>query len=444
MLSINCGNALSNGSKDDNAKLEWQLVTDLTDSTARINWKCSGSVVGLLNVSGSNYNRVDTTFFPSDIHSIYLTNLTSNSTYNYLPSCGAEEKGIGFPATFNTLANNNVIFSRSIWIVGGIGSDKNAVADIDYFDPVTNTWTASITQIPTPRINAQIVSYKNKIYLIGGMVKSGASYTMSRIVEAYDPYTNTWSSNLSSMPTTLQGGVIGATGEEIVIIGGTTSTDMTTGTILNTVYKYTPEIGTGGTWTNFLSSTTIYPRIDMAGCTYNGSLFITGGRFYNDGLAYATSDAYSPSLNSTTGKIEASVSLARHGSAYACYRPMSSDTYSTDSPLFIVAGGSTATDINQPVSAITTSNRFEYSILGSSTNAFVTGSNIPVSLYFPSMEISYLQRKAYLFGGAPEINLPVNTVYSLDLSNPGGNPWNLETKTMPKSRFGHKAIILNR
>jgi N-acetylneuraminic acid mutarotase len=443
-LIYNCGNVLTNGSASDTAKLEWQVVTEVTDSAARVSWKCSGNVVGFLKTSGSNLDRLDSTFFPSTLHSVYLTNLTSNLTYNYVTACGASEGGIGLPSTFTTLANNNVIYTRSIWMVGGIGSDKNAVADIDYYDPVNNTWSSSVTQIPTPRINAQIVSYKNKIYVIGGIVKSGASYTMSRLVEAYDPFTNTWSSGLASMPATLQGGIVGSFGEEIAIIGGTTSTDMTTGTILNTVYKYSPDIGSGGTWSNFLSSTTIYPRIDMAGCTYNGSLFFTGGRFYNDGLAYATSDAYSPSLNSTTGKIEASISLARHGAAYACYRPSSSDTYSTDSPLFLIAGGSTATDIVQPVSSITTSNRFEYSVLGSSTNAFVTGSNIPVSLYYPSMEISYQQRKAYLFGGAPEINLPVNTVYSLDLSNPGGNPWNLETKTMPRSRFGHKAVILSR
>lgn len=443
-ILINCGNVLTKGSKSDTAKVEWQLVTEITDSTARVSWKCSGSVVGFLKTTGSNYDRFDTTFFPSDLHSILLTSMQSNQTYNYNPTCGTSEIGIGFPATFTTLANNNVIFSRSIWMVGGIGSDKNAVADIDYFDPVTSTWTAGVTQIPTPRINAQIVSYKNKIFVIGGIVKTGNSYTMSRLVEAYDPFSNKWISGLTSMPTTLQGGIVGSFGEEIVIIGGTTSTDMTTGTILNTVYKYSPDIGTGGTWSNFLSSTTIYPRIDMSGCVYNGSMFYTGGRFYNDGLAYATSDAYTSSLNSTTGKIEASISLARHGAAYACYRPSSSDTHSTDSPLFLIAGGSTATDIVQPVSAITPSNRFEYSVLGSSTNSFVTGSNIPVNLYYPSMEISYQQRKAYLFGGAPEINLPVDTVYSLDLSNPGGNPWIKETATMPKSRFGHKAVILSR
>ncbi|GBF49456.1 Kelch repeat protein [Leptospira ryugenii] len=102
------------------------------------------------------------------------------------------------------------------------------------------------------------------------------------------------------------------------------------------------------------------------------------------------------------------------------------------------------TDIVQPVSAITPSNRFEYTVLGSSSNVFVTGSNIPVSLYFPSMEISYQQRKAYLFGGASEINLPIDSVYSLDLSNSSGNPWVKENSVMPRSRFGHKAVILNR
>ncbi len=267
---------------------------------------------------------------------------------------------------------------------------------------------------------------------------------MSRLVEAYDPFTETWATNLSEIPSALQGGVVGSFNEDIVIVAGTTTTDMTTGTIFNNVFKYSPNVGAGGTWSNFLSSTNIFPRVDMAGCAYDGSLIFTGGRFYNDGLAIATTDAYSPSLNSTSGKIEASISLARHGSAYACYRPISSDRFASDASMILIAGGSTGTNISQPVTAITPSNRFEYSILGTAANSFVTGSNLPNNLYMPSMEISYENRTAYLFGGASEFNLPLDAVYSLNMANPGGNPWVVESQVMPRSRFGHKAVILSR
>ncbi|EKJ85127.1 Kelch motif protein [Leptospira meyeri] len=443
-LIWNCSNPLTEGGKANNAKVEWQLVANLSTNSAVVTWKCSGKVPGFLVTTGPNYNNVDTSFLDNEVHAVVLSNLVTDSDYKYVPSCGTKEIGIGIPSTFKTLSDNAVIFRRSIWIVGGIGSDKNAVSEIDYFDPVENIWHSAVTNVPTPRLNAQIVSFKNKIYVIGGIVKNGAVYTMSRLVEAYDPLTNTWNRNLSDIPSTLQGGVIGSFDEEIVILGGTTTTDMTTGTIFNTIYKFYPNIGNTGTWVSLLSSTNIFPRIDMAGCTYNGSLVFTGGRFYSDGLAYATTDAYAPSLNSTSGKIEASISLARHGSGYACYRPISTDPFPTDTPALFIAGGSTGTNISQPVTAVTNSNRFEYSYLGTASNAFVTGSNTPIALYYPAMEVSYEKRKLYLFGGASEFNLPVDQVYSLDLANPGGNPWVPESINMPRSRFGHKAIILSR
>lgn len=441
---LNCANPLTDGGNANTAKIEWQVVTNITTNSAIVSWKCSGKLPGFLITTGPNYSNVDTSFLENEIHAVSLSNLITDSEYRYVPSCGSKEGGIGIPATFRTLSDNATRYRRGIWIIGGIGSDKNAVSEIDFFDPVDNTWYPAITNVPTPRLYAQIVSFKNKIYVIGGIVKNGASYTMSRLVEAYDPITNTWNRNLSDMPSTLQGGVVGSFDEEIVILGGTTTTDMTTGTIFNTIYKFYPNLGNNGTWISLLSSTNIFPRIDMAGCTYNGSLIFTGGRFYSDGLAYATTDAYSPSLNSTSGKIEASISLARHGSGYACYRPISTDPFPSDTPAIFVAGGSTGTNISQPVTAVTNSNRFEYSFLGTASNSFVTGSNIPVALYYPAMEISYEKRKLYVFGGASEFNLPIDQVYTLDLTNPGGNPWVQDSMNMPRSRFGHKAVILSR
>ncbi|MCW7498433.1 galactose oxidase [Leptospira levettii] len=440
----NCSNTLTDGGNANNAKIEWQVVTNITTNSAIVSWKCSGKLPGFLITSGPNYSNLDTSFLENEVHAVALSNLVTDTEYRYVPSCGSKEGGLGIPATFRTLSDNATRYRRGIWILGGIGSDKNAVSEVDFFDPVDNVWYPAITNVPTPRLNAQIVSFKNKIYVIGGIIKNGASYTMSRLVEAYDPIANNWNRNLADMPSTLQGGVIGSFDEEIVILGGTTTTDMTTGTIFNTIYKFYPNLGNSGTWVSLLSSTNIFPRIDMAGCTYNGSLIFTGGRFYSDGLAYATTDAYSPSLNSTSGKIEASISLARHGAGYACYQPISSDPYPTDTPAIFIAGGSTGTNISQPVTSVTNSNRFEYSFLGTAANSFVTGSNIPVALYYPAMEISYEKRKLYLFGGASEFNLPVDQVYTLDLANPGGNPWFLDSLNMPRSRFGHKAVILSR
>ncbi|AGS80494.1 kelch repeat protein [Leptospira phage vB_LalZ_80412-LE1] len=70
-----------------------------------------------------------------------------------------------------------------------IGADASPVSEIDFFDPVTSTWYPAATSIPTPRAFANIVSHKNKIYVIGGLEKQGINYVASKKTEVYDPYT---------------------------------------------------------------------------------------------------------------------------------------------------------------------------------------------------------------------------------------------------------------
>ncbi|TGK53863.1 galactose oxidase [Leptospira kanakyensis] len=441
---ISCSqNPITGGTFKDEIKVEWAGVGGITETSAIVTWKCSFEAVGFLHTSGSNFSRLDTTILKSEIHALPVSGLINNQNYQAIPSCGASEQGLSFPIGFKTASSLKTIYERSIWIVGGTGVDNNPIGPIDYYDPITNTWSQAVTSIPTPRVNAQIVSHNGKIFIIGGMTKSGGTYSVSRIVETYDPIAGTWQ-QYDDIPNTVQGGIVGSIGEEIFVIGGTTSLDMTTGTVLNTVYQFRPDVTNGGNWSNYTSSTSIFGRIDMSACTYSGSIIYSGGRFYQDGLAYATTDAYTPSLNSTTGKIEASISLARHGAAASCYRPKQTDRYNTDPPIYFIAGGSTGTNISQPVTSITPSNRFEFMGLTGSSNLFTTGSNLPENLYAPAMEIDYENRILYLFGGATSINLPTNKVRTLNLDNPGSNSWVELPSLMPRARFGHQAIILNR
>lgn len=442
-----CGsNSFSSGSNAEKAKVDFFFPISVSETSAIIYIKCSASVPAYVSYSYiESGNKLTSSIFESTEHYIVLPGLPSDTDIQYIPLCGLQESSIGFPASFRTVASLNDIFQRSFWIVGGTGTDKTSIADIDFYDPVNDRWYPAYTKIPTPRANAQIVSHKGKIYVIGGLVlgPGGIGSVASPKVEVYYPLENKWS-NLASIPSNLQGAVVGSIDDEIFLISGSTSSDMTTGTLLNNVYRFNPSLGTNGVWNNYLSSTAIFPRTDLGYCTYNGSILFTGGRFYTDGTAQTTTDAFIPSSNSTSGKIEASISIARHGLASACYKPRPSDPFPTDIPLFLVAGGSTSTNILQPVDTILSSNRYEYSILGTNSNTFVTGSNLPVSLYAPSMEIDYHSRKVYLFGGATEINLPTDSVYTLDLSNPGLVPWVSIPNKMPRPRFGHKILILNR
>lgn len=441
---LNCSNVLEEGDRAENPSLEWVIVPQTTDTSANVLWKCNTSVEGYLR-----YQTIDgreswmTSFLPSDMHILTIAGLPSNNIVGYQVFCGLKESGIGPLLSFTTNSNLSDIWLRSLWVVGGTGSNKEFISDIDVYDPIEKRWYPNVARIPTPRSNSHIVSHNNKIYIIGGILQNGANLSTTNIVEVYDPFENTWQT-LNPMPSPLQGGVVGSIGDSIYLIAGSTTTDMTTGTIFDNVFRLQPEIGTAGTWSNYSSSTAIFPRVDMAFCSYEGSIYFTGGRFYQNGNPQATSDAYIPSANSNTGKIEASISLARHGSASACYRPSPNDPASGDPSTMFVAGGSTSVDITQPVSSNIPTNRFEFSILGTQSNSFTVGSNIPESLYYPAMEVSYKLRKLFLMGGATEINLPVATMYSLDLSNPTANSWIPLETNMPKARYGHRIVILNR
>ncbi|EKO79852.1 galactose oxidase, central domain protein [Leptospira sp. Fiocruz LV3954] len=276
---------------------------------------------------------------------------------------------------------------------------------------------------------------------MGGLTKSGVTFTAVNTVNEYDPFKNVWKT-MASMPDTHQGGIAISAGNDIYVISGTTSADMTTGTLTNTVYKFTPSLGTNGIWLKYVSNTAIFQRVDMPGCAIQDTIFYSGGRRSTDGLPFNTSDAYIPSGNTTTTLAEANINQTKYGAAIACYRPNPKDAYPADPASILIAGGSTTADVFQPPTAITSSNSFDYSL--ATTSNFTAGGILPTALYYPSMEVSYELRRAFLFGGANLTNVPQDKVYSLDLGNPTTTPWRTETTTLPVARYGHKAVILSR
>jgi len=454
LFILSCGpSPLFEGDKRENLYAEYFFVNQITTTTARVTWKCNAPENGIIIYGVGNFNQTQYTVFSSEYQTTLLTNLSPATTYQYQVFCRdikLTQRNFLLnqiaPQRFTTLASESQIRSRGIWLVGGIGADSQPVKQVDLFDPVTLTFTANITSVQTPSAYAQIVSHKSKIYVIGGMTRATASsnYVASAIVEEYDPSTNTWTTK-SAMSSALLGGVIGSVGEEIVLIAGTTTTDMTTGTILNTVYKFRPDTGTNGTWSSpLVSANTIFSRVDMGGCVIQGNLFFTGGRLFSDGSLLATTDAYVTSSNSTTSTIEASISLGRAGASTACYRPSGTDPFPLDTSGILVAGGTTLQNVAEPPTAITATDRYEFMKIGTGTNSFSTGPSLPTMVYAPAMEISYDNRKAYVFGGATDINLPTTTIYSIGLSDPTSGPWTTETVKMPTARFAHKAVIINR
>ncbi|MGJ4718356.1 MULTISPECIES: Kelch repeat-containing protein [Leptospira] len=439
----NCLNSpLSNIYDAQNGKVNFAFVSQIGPRSATITWECSSSLPGSIMYGKSGMDSVVTSLENSKIHSMTLPNLESNTDYVASVFCSSDVKNLkGIPLTFKTWVSDFPNRTRGLWIVGGIGADASPVSQIDFYDPVTSTWFPAATSIPTPRAFANVVSHQNKIYVTGGLEKQGAAYVASKKTEVYDPYLDLWTT-LSDMPVANQGGVIASVGEEIFIISGTTTNDMTTGTILNTVSRFAPGIGQNGLWQSYTSLTAIFSRVDMSGCGLNGNIFFTGGRFTNDGTSQATSDSFSPSINSTSAAGEPSITIARHGAGSTCIKPLNSDPFPTDPEWIAVIGGSTGTSTLQPITSITTSNRTDFYQNG--TVAFAIGPILPISVYYPGVEASYETRKLYVFGGASALNIPTDSVYSIGLQNPIASTWTLDSQKMPRARYGHKVIRVDR
>ncbi|TGL17710.1 hypothetical protein EHQ46_16105 [Leptospira yanagawae] len=113
---------------------------------------------------------------------------------------------------------------------------------------------------------------------------------------------------------------------------------MATGTLTDTVYKLTPNLGNNGTWNTLISSDTISRKVDMGGCSLNGSFYFLGGRTFSSGLIQSSNDAYIPSSNSISSLSGASLFIGRHGFVTACYSPKTTDPFASEPVALISAG----------------------------------------------------------------------------------------------------------
>ena len=126
-----------------------------------------------------------------------------------------------------------------IYVIGGAsthpGSSEPAVhparphrsvANVEEYDPATNTWRAR-SPMPTARNHAAIGVVNGKIYVIGGRIGSGFVGTSSPtdIVEEYDPATDQWGILKARMPTPRSAVAWGVYGGKIYVAGGEAQRD---------------------------------------------------------------------------------------------------------------------------------------------------------------------------------------------------------------------------
>lgn len=445
LLLLSCDNTpIQSGSDSEKLKITFYTITNITTDSAIVSWNCSVKSEGFLTYSysgGGSY--LIPSLIQSETHFAQLTSLPKATKIDFTAFCKKEKTVNTFFTNFMTLDESAPTLAqriRGIWIFGGVNSSGSAVSQVDLYDPDTDTWYVNISSLPTARAYLNAVSLNEKIYILGGL--NTALNNPTSTVEEFDPSTYSWKS-MSSMPQPLAGFVAGTVDKNIYVISGTITGSPSVSIAAppaNTIYQFTPGQGSSGTWSSYATSSTILSRADMGGCAINGTIFYNTGRNFS-GVSQNTSSAYNPSSNTIVSGSISSFNTGRHGAGSACYRPISTDPYPNDSPSIIVVGGSTSTNLYYPPSSLALSNAFEVYTAGVS-NSVTVGTNYPLSVYYPSVEFSYTKRTVYVFGGSTAINTATNAVYSLGMSSATGT-WS-QMSSMPLARFGHKAVIVNR
>jgi hypothetical protein len=350
---------------------------------------------------------------------------------------------------------------RSIWLVGGTktaGTPAAATAagafaaDLDYYDPTTNTWgtvtAGSWTGIYTPKLGAAVAGYNGKIYVLGGYAEGGAN---SGTVQIYNIATNAWTAG-TALGTNLASGGATRVGTKIYILNGTAAATATTA---------------------FASITTLN-IYDIATDSWStgANLSVTGTETcaMNDGYALykvsGKSAAATPGVSTTSYQ---SVNISGSPSVNLLFGAGATATAVTAAAcVYVPASGSTAPRILMlgGYSTITGSTGNVTPLLGTTTmtpSALIQASGYPFSGPFSSIgtlptataygAAVYTSSGIYFFGGntssAPASgasSAPTNAVYA---SHPSllffQNTVPLSTTSipmMPTARWGHGAVLV--
>jgi len=178
-----------------------------------------------------------------------------------------------------------VALNGRIYAIGGSQGFGSSLNTVEVYDPSSNSWRSSNdppgtagapAPMPTARYELAVAAVNGKIYGIGG---HGGPNQELNTVEAYDPATNTWSTDvevvspkgvvlhipLAPMPTARSDLAAAAVNGKIYAIGGF-------GGLLNTVEVYDPATNR---WTAAANLPTA--RYSLAAADANGLIYAVGG-----------------------------------------------------------------------------------------------------------------------------------------------------------------------
>lgn len=180
-------------------------------------------------------------------------------------------------------------------VIGGRNATGDAIiAEIDCYDPMTDSWTTPAVWTDATSLSSDNVAfgYGSKIYIIGGY---DAYYTPLSTVTTYDLATGVWDYSLPSMAHARGDTQIGAVGGSYYVFGGwnafnlnfsseTSSTLNVTSQTCNSPLNYVESFDpVTSTWSSVADM--LYGRGDLAVGVLSHYVFPIAGERYDGGAA---------------------------------------------------------------------------------------------------------------------------------------------------------------
>lgn len=203
-----------------------------------------------------------------------------------------------FPSAALTGGNQG----NMIYVLGGINSSEEIIADNEAYNVSANSWKV-LEPMPTHRMEFFTATVGKKIYAIGGF---NYESTALNVVEIYNPETNTWSEG-TPMPTSrsqITGAVVDG---KIYLTGGWPSS-------FATLEIYDPATDT---WTTG-SPAPIGINHCNNGVAVDGSVYTFGGANYGGSINYDKTFCYNPVSDEWDEKAE--MPDGRYAGAAALYK----------------------------------------------------------------------------------------------------------------------------
>ena len=171
------------------------------------------------------------------------------------------------------------VYLGKIYVIGGTVGN-GFVGNNEVYDPVSNTWEPK-TSMPTPRADLYANIVNDKIYLIGGKKYSSTNpfFNETNINEVYDPANDSWTTK-TPIPTPVSGYDSTVANDKIYIIGGAVrSVSQGNAITTNANQVYNPQ-------TDNWSLATKLPYVNSYGAAAATEGFLAPARIYCIGGYY--------------------------------------------------------------------------------------------------------------------------------------------------------------